>query len=243
MKNIRHPSNNGISGPPERHTREEDSFGYLHFTQTLDKGELVTQSYWQPTHEERLLIERGHSIVLKTLGARVTPVDLVVELQKRHDPEFSEADHERVLQLIAAIRDSRPDSVVAYTNGSCFRFYLILKAAFPSAVAMYDGNHVVTLLGGRMYDIRGIVARADLNADPYELKWEPNAWAGLEHCIYGKDIAGVLHDMSPLPMSFKRAVEALQAAIPGLSTVDAECAVSNLRALPSPVTLSTPARK
>ena len=72
----------------------------------------------------------------------------------------------RVLALISAVRDSRPDSVEAYTRGGCFRFFLILRAVWPEAEAWYDGDHVVTRIGGRYYDIRGDVTRKVKDAYP-----------------------------------------------------------------------------
>ncbi len=65
--------------------------------------------------------------------------------------------NEQVLALIKAIRESFYDSVVVYTQGSCYRFYLILKSVFPEAQAYYDSNHVITRIGDRYYDITGEV--------------------------------------------------------------------------------------
>ena len=60
-----------------------------------------------------------------------------------------------VLKLITAIRESFDDSVKVYTQGGCFRFYLILKSVFPDAAAYYDMDHIITKIGDKYYDING----------------------------------------------------------------------------------------
>ena len=62
-----------------------------------------------------------------------------------------------ILEFIATIRDSFEGSVEVYTQGSCYKFYLILKEVFPEAIAYYDVNHVITKIGDEFYDITGIV--------------------------------------------------------------------------------------
>lgn len=59
--------------------------------------------------------------------------------------------------FISKIRDSFVGSQHVYTNGSCYHFYLILKEVFPKAEAWYDGEHVVTKIDGKFYDITGEV--------------------------------------------------------------------------------------
>lgn len=65
------------------------------------------------------------------------------------------------LALIEAIRDSAPYMEVMYTNGSCWRFYKILKVVFPEAQPYYvydhSASHVVTKIGNKFYDITGEV--------------------------------------------------------------------------------------
>ncbi|AME18029.1 hypothetical protein AAT1_02007 [Pseudomonas phage AAT-1] len=64
-----------------------------------------------------------------------------------------------MLRLVSAVRESRSDSVQAYTQGGCYQFFLVLRAAFPGAVPYYDGvqGHVLTRIGGRLYDVTGEV--------------------------------------------------------------------------------------
>jgi hypothetical protein len=86
------------------------------------------------------------------------------------------------LALIEAIRASFVEAENVYRSGSCYRFYLILRQVYPDAVAYYDGDHVITRIDDRYYDISGEVI--------------PNRHHGpltdeavvkrLEACIYGK---------------------------------------------------------
>lgn len=46
-----------------------------------------------------------------------------------------------------------------FTNGSCYKFYLILKEIYPDAVAYYDSDHIITKIGSMYYDIEGIAAK------------------------------------------------------------------------------------
>lgn len=62
-----------------------------------------------------------------------------------------------VLAFLAALRDVHPDMARWGQHGGCFRVYLLLKQAFPDAEAWYDGDHVITKIGDRFYDIRGQV--------------------------------------------------------------------------------------
>ncbi len=65
----------------------------------------------------------------------------------------------RELDLIYAIESSFKDSIDYFTNGECYAFYNILKAAFPEAEAYYDSNHVITKIGDKFYDITGEVKK------------------------------------------------------------------------------------
>lgn len=63
--------------------------------------------------------------------------------------------HQNILELIKAIRESFDESVAVYTQGSCYRFYEILKRVYPDAVAYYDMDHIITKIGDKFYDING----------------------------------------------------------------------------------------
>jgi len=60
-----------------------------------------------------------------------------------------------VKDFIATIRDSFIGSQQVYTEGSCYHFYLILKAVFPQAECWYDEEHIITKIDGKYYDITG----------------------------------------------------------------------------------------
>lgn len=59
------------------------------------------------------------------------------------------------LTIIRTIRESFTGSVEVYTQGSCYKFYLILKSIFPQSEAYYDNDHVITEIDGLFYDING----------------------------------------------------------------------------------------
>lgn len=62
-----------------------------------------------------------------------------------------------VERFISIIRDSFIGSQEVYTQGSCYHFYLILKEVFPTAIAYYDRNHIVSKIDDKFYDITGEV--------------------------------------------------------------------------------------
>jgi hypothetical protein len=65
-----------------------------------------------------------------------------------------------VLSFIKLIRDSCPElQVKIFTEGACYQFFLILQSRFPSAVPYYDGDHVITCIDGKFYDITGQVEK------------------------------------------------------------------------------------
>ena len=63
----------------------------------------------------------------------------------------------RIEIFIARIREAHPQMVNIFTRGSCFDFHLILQEVWPEAIPFYDSNegHVVTEIGGVLYDITG----------------------------------------------------------------------------------------
>lgn len=69
--------------------------------------------------------------------------------------------HDYAIFFIDTIRNSFPNAVTVYTNGSCYKFYLILKAVFPSATAFYNSDHVITKIRDRYYDITGEVEKTN----------------------------------------------------------------------------------
>ena len=68
-------------------------------------------------------------------------------------------------KFISRVRDSFIGSQQVYTEGSCYHFYLILKEVFPDAECIYDGEHVLTRLDGKCYDITGLVSEPNGASD------------------------------------------------------------------------------
>lgn len=81
-------------------------------------------------------------------------------------------NHNSVLRLIQIIRESFPESVEVYTEGSCFQFYRILKEIYPQAEPWYDSEHVITKIEGRFYDVTGEVEKGS----HYLLTTEPRIY-------------------------------------------------------------------
>lgn len=61
-------------------------------------------------------------------------------------------------ELIDALRESDLYLVDIFTRGSCYRFHLFLKAVYPEAEPFIDEgmNHVISKIGDKFYDIRGV---------------------------------------------------------------------------------------
>ncbi len=66
----------------------------------------------------------------------------------------------RIGEFITRVRQAHPQMMNIFTRGSCFDFYLILQEVWPEAIAFYDtvNGHVVTEIGGVLYDIAGDVS-------------------------------------------------------------------------------------
>jgi len=61
--------------------------------------------------------------------------------------------------IIANLRNSFSHATVVYTRGSCGQLYKILKEIFPDAIAYENGDHVITKIGNKFWDIKGEVTR------------------------------------------------------------------------------------
>jgi len=71
--------------------------------------------------------------------------------------------HRKILNILSILRDTHPDMVKIYREGSCIDLFLLLRQIFPEADAYWDDNHIVTKIGKYYYDIDGVV----LNPDSY----------------------------------------------------------------------------
>lgn len=69
--------------------------------------------------------------------------------------------HDRVLLFLGTLREAHADMVHIYTQGSCYRLYLLLRVAFNGCTPYSDINHVITKIEGRYYDITGEAQRTD----------------------------------------------------------------------------------
>ena len=69
-----------------------------------------------------------------------------------------EMDRENnILSFISAVKEAHSLMSNIFTEGSCFNFYMILKQVYSDAVPYYNGDHVITNIGRRFYDINGVV--------------------------------------------------------------------------------------
>lgn len=68
-----------------------------------------------------------------------------------------------VLKIIDALRESDFYVQAIFTEGSCYRFYIFLKAIFPQSTPYLNNkrNHIATKIGDNLYDITGIVNSSD----------------------------------------------------------------------------------
>ena len=89
-------------------------------------------------------------------------------------------EHRKILGIIKTIRESFIGAEYVYTNGSCFQFYLILRRIFPHAIAYYNGDHVITLINNRMYDITGEI-RETKGYIPFCLSHEEEEWKDIKY--------------------------------------------------------------
>ena len=74
------------------------------------------------------------------------------------------------VDFISTISDLDPSLKRICLNGACYKFHLVLKSAFPEAVAYMNEqrDHVVTKIGTDLYDISGKLPRKR-HADYHEM--------------------------------------------------------------------------
>lgn len=59
--------------------------------------------------------------------------------------------------FILLLRESFEGSEYVYTHGSCYPLHRMLALLFPGAIPFYANGHIITLIGGKFYDITGEV--------------------------------------------------------------------------------------
>ena len=71
---------------------------------------------------------------------------------------------DRVLSFLTTLADAVPNAQQVFTEGCCFRLFLILRHQWPEARAYYVSveGHVYTQIGKWLYDIRGRWSRDHL---------------------------------------------------------------------------------
>lgn len=64
-----------------------------------------------------------------------------------------------IIEFLKELRDSADIQFKIFTQGSCFRLYLIVKTIFPKAKPFWSDldNHCIIKLKGKYYDIGGEV--------------------------------------------------------------------------------------
>jgi hypothetical protein len=70
-------------------------------------------------------------------------------------------NHVQILEFIRLQRESIDGAEIAYTQGSCIRFAMILQYVFHGGVILYDQNHAIYEYEGLCYDINGIAKKGD----------------------------------------------------------------------------------
>ncbi|MGL5262537.1 MAG: hypothetical protein ACRC9P_09155 [Bacteroides sp.] len=71
---------------------------------------------------------------------------------------------EQIVAFIEALRNSDYYIKYIYTMGGCYQFYKILKTLDSRAmpyINRIEENHIVTRIGGYMYDIDGLVEKVE----------------------------------------------------------------------------------
>lgn len=66
------------------------------------------------------------------------------------------------IDIIEPLRESDDYIQTIYMSGGCFQFHVFLRSLFPGAKPYMHKNkdHVVSLIGNKMYDIRGEIHEA-----------------------------------------------------------------------------------
>ena len=83
--------------------------------------------------------------ILSELRKENLKLEAKVKQQKEMTPE----------DIINIIKESFAGSIHIYTEGSCYKFYLILKKLFKNAEPYYYNYHVVSKINNKFWDITG----------------------------------------------------------------------------------------
>ena len=85
-------------------------------------------------------------------------------------------------EVVAALSDLDPSLERICLNGSCYKLYKLLKSVFPDAESYMNAtrDHVVTRIGGELYDISGKLPKkrhADYHAMSSKEREVASRWA------------------------------------------------------------------
>lgn len=69
--------------------------------------------------------------------------------------------NKQILNFLKALRESADLQYKIFTEGSCYRLYMILKTVFPTAKPYWSdrSGHCITQIDGEFYDIGGRVTK------------------------------------------------------------------------------------
>ncbi len=72
-------------------------------------------------------------------------------------------------EFLKELRDSADIQFKIFTEGSCFRLYMILKIIFPQAEAYWSDldNHCITKVDDKFYDIGGKIKKSYVKGRSY----------------------------------------------------------------------------
>jgi hypothetical protein len=79
MNRTQHPSNNLVLGAPSGWNQGELPCGALPVTRMVVEGKPAIVSFWKPTSEELVALNRGSSVALWVIGDTMPPVSLEVD--------------------------------------------------------------------------------------------------------------------------------------------------------------------
>ena len=65
-------------------------------------------------------------------------------------------DKNKILSFIGRVRDSFPEAVDVYTQGSCIKFAMILLELMPAGRILYNSDHAIFEYENNYYDINGL---------------------------------------------------------------------------------------
>lgn len=77
----------------------------------------------------------------------------------------------KILEFLKELRDSADIQYKIFTEGSCYKLFVLLKVVFPTAKAYWSDrcNHCITEIDGKYYDIGGKINKTYMLDNGYYL--------------------------------------------------------------------------